>query len=292
MIIKVLMENTSQDPALHAEHGLSLYVESKAHKIICDTGASNLTWENAAAMGVDLSAVDALILTHGHYDHAGGIPGFAKVNADAKIYMKHQCLGDYYHGDSYIGIDKGIASLPKLCTVYGNSLIDADVSLLTRFPRRYPIPSGNHALLMKTADGSLVQDTFDHEQALVVRENGRFALFAGCAHNGILNIANKFREVYGVMPNAVISGFHMMKDTPYTDEEIAAIKHTAELLKSDFSRSTFYTGHCTGQPAFDIMKPILGNQLQSLHAGTVLHLFENEDFFKPSSLDSLYKQDK
>ena len=113
-------------------------------------------------------------------------------------------------------------------------------------------------------------DRFAHEQALVVREEGRYFLFSGCAHNGILNILDRFRAVYGCDPAVVVSGFHFMKKSAYTREEAADITATAEELAG--LDTTFYTGHCTSLPAYELMKPILGDKLHALHSGTELKL--------------------
>ena len=72
MIIKVLSENTAASDEFGCEHGLSLYVETGKHRLLFDTGASDLFAKNAARLGVELSAVDTAVLSHGHYDHGGG----------------------------------------------------------------------------------------------------------------------------------------------------------------------------------------------------------------------------
>ena len=78
-----------------AEHGLSFYIETKKHKLLVDAGATNAFLENAGRLGVDLRLVDTMILSHGHYDHAGGILGFVQVNPTAKILMQSHAGGAY-----------------------------------------------------------------------------------------------------------------------------------------------------------------------------------------------------
>ena len=109
------------------------------------------------------------------------------------------------------------------------------------------------------------RDTFDHEQCLVIKEGKEQVLVSGCAHNGILNILDRYREIYGGMPARVISGFHMMKKTPYTEEEKSLILETAKEL-SEYE-TVFYTGHCTGDEAFALMKPVMGEKLVRLRSG-------------------------
>ena len=113
-------------------------------------------------------------------------------------------------------------------------------------------------------EGQRVQDEFAHEQCLVVRGEKEL-LISGCAHNGILNILDRYKEKYGRCPDVVVSGFHMMKKTDYTQEEKETICRTAQELKE--MDTLFYTGHCTGQKAIDLMGPIMGEKMVQIHCG-------------------------
>ena len=96
MRIITLVENTCGNPDCIAEHGLSLYIETEKHKLLLDTGQTDAVVKNAAVLGIDLSEVDTVILSHGHYDHSGGIIPFSKINSHAKIYMQRKASGDYF----------------------------------------------------------------------------------------------------------------------------------------------------------------------------------------------------
>ncbi len=255
---------------IQAQHGLSFYIETGRHTLLMDTGASDLTWENARVLGADLSRVDTVVISHGHYDHAGGLLGFARRNTKAEIYLKKSASGDFFHGERYIGIDKKILELPNLHLIEEDEYrIDEELSLFSNITERKLWPESNRVLTARI-DGKDVQDDFSHEQCLVISENGKKVLLSGCAHNGILNILNRFREIWQSWPDAVVSGFHMMKKTACTDDEIRSISETArELAKLP---SEFYTGHCTGKTAFDIMKNIMGEQLRPICSGSVITL--------------------
>lgn len=268
MRILNLIENTEGAKDCLCEHGLSFYIETKKHKLLADTGASGAFLENAQRLGVDVREVDTVIVSHGHYDHAGGILEFAGQNPDAAIWMQRLAGGEYYHKndtlEKYIGIDKRVKELPGVHWIDGNKRIDEELFLFSGVAGRRLWPSGNLELKVKKEDG-FYQDDFGHEQYLVIEENQKKVLLSGCAHNGILNILTAFREIYGSDPDVVISGFHMRKKSGYTDKDIEMIKETAMELKKRNTR--FYTGHCTGELPFRILKEYMGEQLSYVHSG-------------------------
>ena len=112
MRIVNLIENTPGVPGCSYEHGLSFYIETKKHRLLADSGATDQFLHNAGVLGIDLSTADTMILSHGHYDHAGGIRAFSGMNTDAKIYLRASSGGVYYNmkadGEKYIGIEKEI----------------------------------------------------------------------------------------------------------------------------------------------------------------------------------------
>lgn len=259
------MEDSSFRPGIVAEHGLSLYLETEKHRLLLDTGASALTLQNADALGVDLTSVDTVVISHGHYDHAGGLLSFAERNPNAEIYLNAGAGGAFYHGEKYIGIDREILNLPHLHLISAPVFdIDGELTLFSAIRGRRRWPEGNRELT-EEKDGKRTQDVFSHEQCLIVREGNRTLLASGCAHNGILNILDRYRELTGTYPDAVVSGFHMIKKTGYEESDLTAIRQTAEELKA--IPTAFYSGHCTGNLPFDVMKEIMGEKLRRITAG-------------------------
>ena len=192
MKIQVVMENYMEGKDISAEHGLCIYVETKEHKLLVDTGQSNQTWKNAKALGIDLVSIDTVVLSHGHYDHSGGLLTFAKTHPFVHIYMRENAGDDYYskreEGMHYIGIDKEILTLPNLHLISEDCSIDSELSLFTNVTGRKLFPKGNKRLFQKIGK-DFVEDDFSHEQYLVIqKEEGDYVLISGCAHNGILNI--------------------------------------------------------------------------------------------------------
>lgn len=268
-----LVEDSAGSCRCQSEHGLSFYVETKKHRLLVDSGATELFVHNAALLGADLTQVDTVILSHGHYDHAGGILAFSKLNPDAKIYLKASADGDYYHltgrGERYIGIDKKIPELAQCVRVDGNLWLDEELFLYTNVRGRR-FPAKGNLQLKKKVGNVFVQDTFDHEQYLVITQGESHVLISGCAHSGIVNILERYEELFHAGPDAVISGFHLMQKEAYTADETEDIRRMAQALAE--RKAIFYTGHCTGQAAYEIMKEIMGEKLRPIHSGDEIHL--------------------
>ncbi len=269
MKIVTLMENTKGAAECQIEHGLSVYVETDTHKVLVDTGMSGAFADNAKVLGVNLAQVDTVVLSHGHYDHAGGILRFLQANKTADIWMQESAKEAYYHKSSteerYIGIDLDILKSEQVRLISGDVVLDDTLSLFTGVTERYLWPIGNQVLKVKY-EGGFFQDEFQHEQYLVIQEQGKTVLISGCAHNGIINILRKFQQRYGQAPDIVISGFHMMNKKGYTESDFAIIDEIAEELKT-YKKTVFYTGHCTGDIPFERLQAWMGEQVRYLHCG-------------------------
>lgn len=263
-----LVEDTAGSSGCPYEHGLSFYVETKKHRLLVDSGATDLFLQNAALLGIDLTQADTLILSHGHYDHAGGILTFSKSNPGAKIYLRESADGDYYHltgrGEKYIGIDKRIPALAQCVWVKGDLKIDEELYLYTNITGT-KFPARGNLQLQKKAGDAFVRDTFAHEQCLVITQGDRHILMSGCAHTGIVNILDRYEELFHAVPDVVISGFHLMQKEAYTEAEAENIRRMAHALLQ--KKAVFYTGHCTGQAAYEIMKEVMGERLRPIHSG-------------------------
>lgn len=285
MKIVCLMENTAGNQQCQCEHGLSLYIEMENNTILADTGASGVFLDNAEKLGVDVEKVETVFLSHGHYDHGGGILEFHKKNPKAKIVMQKTALGDYWHKsdtvEKYIGLDSKIKELENLVLLQGDGVLDEIVNsrnaengktekicLFTLNAKKQEElrcwPQGN-LVLKERKENEFIQDSFVHEQYLVLEENGKRVLISGCAHNGILNIVEEYKKRYHSYPDVIISGFHMRKKNGYTDDDFEIIRETAKELKN--TGILCYTGHCTGEEPYELMKEIMGEQLNYLHCG-------------------------
>lgn len=251
MKLITLMENTALTPAFRCEHGLSLYLETGSRKLLFDFGQTAAFAENAEKLGVDLSRVDTAILSHGHYDHGGGISRFLNVNASAPVYINPNAFQPHYNGARYNGLDTALAGHPRLLPAEDGTNLGPGLTLYTG-PRYEGDPGA-----LNLGEGR--PEDFRHEQYLLVEEGGRRILLSGCSHKGIAAIAAHFR------PDILIGGFHLMKEER---EEVLA--ETALALKA--LPTIYYTGHCTGSRQYEVMKTHLGSRLRPISAGTVLDL--------------------
>lgn len=257
MRIVTLLENTISREDLSCEHGLSLYIETGIHKILFDAGQTGMFADNADKLGIDLQAVDFAVLSHGHYDHGGGLARFLEINKKAPVYLHRDAFEPHFNGESkYIGLDVELQNSGRLIYVEEDTQIAEGITLHTCRPGPYPVKPFDLTVRQK---GRFLPEDFRHEQYLVVEEQGKRICFSGCSHRGILNIAARFR------PDVLVGGFHFMKL-----EDRAALEEAAEILLG--YPCLYYTGHCTGEGQFAFLKVMMGDRLQMLSTGKEIRL--------------------
>lgn len=254
MKVVTLMENTACREDVSFEHGLSLYLETEKRTILFDAGQSGVFADNAEKLGVDLKTVDFAVLSHGHYDHSGGLGKFLEINEKAPVYVSSHAFEPHYSVNGYIGVDPALKENSRIRYVTKETVLAEGVTL----HRMETAPMDTSGLLVEE-NGIRKPDDFRHEQYLLLEEQGKRILISGCSHKGILNIADAFR------PDILIGGFHFMK----IEEEKKLAEAAKKLLEYD---TIYYTGHCTGQKQYDYLKAIMGEKLHYISAGTVLEL--------------------
>lgn len=248
MKITSIVENTSCCEEIGCEHGLSLLIETNQHKILFDMGQTDLFAENAEKLGIDLKDVDIAVLSHGHYDHGGGLKRFLELNRKAPVYLNRRAFEPHYNGtEKYIGLNTELQDSERLIFTGEEFHIDDGLTLYAcnQKPKRFEINPDNLNVLK---DGKFVAEDFCHEQYLVIEENGKRVLVSGCSHKGILNLTDWFQ------PDVLLGGFHFMK---ITDEKML----TDCARRLDSFPTEFYTFHCTGTDQFRLMEP----HMQRLH---------------------------
>lgn len=258
MKITAILENTTAREDMQVEHGLSLFIETEHHRILFDMGQTDLFYENARVLGIDPAEADLAVLSHGHYDHGGGLRKFFKINPHAPVYIHRDAFLPHYNGtEKYIGLDPTLKDHPQIIFTGNEYRIDDSLTLCACNNRvkRYPcVPSG---LTEKIGD-DFIPDDFRHEQYLLIEENGKRVLISGCSHKGILDIAKWFS------PHVLVGGFHFSK-LP-TDEYLTNAAKTLAACPTEF-----YTCHCTGQEQYNWMKHSMP-ALQYLSCGQTIYI--------------------
>lgn len=256
MKITVLVEDRKNffKPQFHYEHGLSLHIRNGNHNILFDMGQGDAFEHNAKRLGIDLSLVDIAIVSHGHYDHGGGLKRFLEINKTAKVYISPLAFEPYYSENGYIGLDVSLKDNDRLVFVSEPVTIDN----LTIFPASLlPTPYGIESYGLEVEkDGKRIPDTFDHELYLItenqnpIYENETSALlFSGCSHKGALNIVKHFN------PDGYIGGFHLMKLDPKDRNDIDKLSLAANELSKKFRVN--YTCHCTGYSQYKALRKLM-----------------------------------
>lgn len=265
MRAKFLIDNITHDE-FQSEWGLSVYIETDGRRILLDTGKSNLFFENAKALDIDLNTVDAAVLSHAHYDHSDGMDVFFEHNKKAKFYLRESAGENCYHKlfiwGRYIGIKKGIITdyANRIEYVAGDYKLFDNVYLI---PHKTPdLANLGKASKMYIKKGvKLVPDDFSHEQSLVIDTDKGLVIFNSCSHGGADNIINEIKKTF---PDkeiyAMIGGFHLFDKS---DSEIRAF---AKRVK-DTGIAHVITGHCTGGRAYKILEEELGDKVTQIYSG-------------------------
>jgi len=274
--VTILVDSTRAGN-LKAEWGLSILVEYNRKKILIDTGASDNFLKNAQMCGISIKDVDAGILSHAHYDHANGLETFFKENSTSKFYLlktcKENCYSSRYFYNRYIGIKKGILEKYRdrfifIDNIYnlmdGVTLIPHNIdNIPPQNEKLRPLGHMRGTLLVKKGKNWQL-DTFDHEQSIVFETEKGLIVFTSCAHNGVLNT---IKDVKAVFPDknifALAGGFHLHRKSENDVTQIGQSLAQTEIKQ-------IYTGHCTGERSFEVLKKHLGARLFHLHTGLIM----------------------
>ena len=268
MQLSVLVDNFADSQSgVQCEHGLSFFFRCGGRNFLLDVGATSLFAENACRLGVDISAVDYLILSHAHADHTGGLSAFFALNSKAKVYLSsHVCGKRFYStrrgGVRDISIDASLLELYKDRFVFvdDNLAVTDCVSLLCNVALVYPLPMANDTLL---ADG--VKDDFSHELSVCVTDGDGVKVLSPCSHCGLMNILN---AVPGGDVTHFVGGLHLLdSDEMYSFESEAEVRRLARRVASMGIK--LYTGHCTGSVARRIFSEEMGDCFAEFRAGDI-----------------------
>lgn len=208
--ITTLAENSVYGKGLQGEHGLSLLVEAGEHKVLFDTGASDLFLRNARLLGLDLSDVEYVVLSHGHRDHTGGLYAFLKMNSVAKVVCKREVFRKKFKNERENGmlhpeaLDKSRFWLVDETTeIVPGVFAFPDVKVVDRNDTHF-----EH--FFTEIEGEMRPDTFEDELALVLKGEKSLSVLSACSHRGITNIIRAVQNAFpGLGLKLVMGGFHI-----------------------------------------------------------------------------------
>ena len=264
----VLVDNISNGD-IKGEWGLCIHIEYNGKEILLDAGASGLFTENAKKLGIELEDIDYAVLSHAHYDHANGMYEFFKINDKAKFYIRDACRENCYTKvwifHKYIGMPRGVLKVFRKRIIYasGNYAIADGISLIPHKAKGLHKIGQREKMYLKQKN-RWVPDDFSHEQSLVFDTPEGPVIFNSCSHGGAARIIKEVSAVYpDKRPLALIGGFHLFNKSEKEVRRLAGkIKETG--IKY------IYTGHCTGQRSYEILKEELGDIVHQLKAGLIM----------------------
>jgi 7,8-dihydropterin-6-yl-methyl-4-(beta-D-ribofuranosyl)aminobenzene 5'-phosphate synthase len=223
---------------LASEHGLAIGVELDDDKILFDAGQSDAFIANAGSLNFPLTDIKSVVLSHGHYDHTGGLGGLYSL-----------CSPLLYAAEGMTRDALGAVPLETLNVINKPTKIISDVVATGPIPRK---------ITFEPPPGIVAED-----QALIIKENNTTALLVGCAHAGAINTLEFVAEMTENRSfDIVLGGFHLWTATP------KLIENTAEVLRH-FDIQTLALGHCTGKAAIELFKRELAVTTVGCPAGTI-----------------------
>ncbi len=266
----VLVDNVAAN-GICGEWGLSIFIEYNGQRILLDCGSSSLFIENSEKLGIDLKNVDYGVLSHAHYDHANGIPAFLELNKKAKFYISKNCENNCFN---FVKVRHHYIGIPRtLLDDYGKRLVKVD-GLSELSPGVWIVPHstkgleavGEKSRMYRRYGRRYIPDDFSHEQSLVFETEKGLVIFNSCSHSGPDVIVNEVKKVFPKKKIAVyIGGLHLFIRN--NDE----VLECAEKLKKTGVKK-IYTGHCTGERPYNILKDALGDKVDHLYSGLVMEL--------------------
>ena len=267
--VTILYDAFSDSKEVTKDWGFSALLEHDGKRILFDTGNNAAIFEhNVKALGVDLSKLDFVVISHRHTDHTTGLKYLLSINPNVPVYAPMESFG-IFGGAAPPTLIKPVASLPERMRYYGGKYPD-------KIPTGYPWSGGNFVLIDKLTEispGIFLTFTISktpgtlelRELSLVLREPDGLSLVVGCAHPGIEEI---LQDASAIDPHLhfLCGGLHLVS-TPEPE-----IDRLADSLKNKWKLEKIAPGHCTGEPAFSRLQKVFGDDYLYAGAGTRLEI--------------------
>jgi 7,8-dihydropterin-6-yl-methyl-4-(beta-D-ribofuranosyl)aminobenzene 5'-phosphate synthase len=269
--ITILVDNYAGD-GLSAEHGLSLWIEAGGNRILFDTGQGGVLASNAEKLGIDLSRADSLVLSHGHYDHTGGVSRAIRTASEMEVFCHPAAVVPRYGmrageskplgmtGESQWALESLISQRNHWVQV--GRVLSPGIGLTGYIPRQttYEDTGGEFYL-----DPELNRpDPLDDDMALWIRTHEGLIVCVGCCHAGLINTLNRALFQSGTSKlKAVIGGFHLL------NADDCRIENTVKALRL-MSPELIVPCHCTGSRAVEMLTAAFGAGVRTGCSGVSL----------------------
>jgi 7,8-dihydropterin-6-yl-methyl-4-(beta-D-ribofuranosyl)aminobenzene 5'-phosphate synthase len=259
--LSLLAENSVRPPGLIAEHGLAWWIDTGTHRVLFDTGQGMVLAHNARAMGIDLSTADAIVLSHGHFDHVGGLGEALAAAPDAALYFHPAATGPKFSGSG--GRTRKISSdfveSRQFCGA-GRRVVETreahevvpGIWTTGEIPRENDFEDVGGPFF---TDPELAEpDPLPDDQAIFFRTARGLVAVMGCAHAGLVNTLRQIRRLAGESHfHAVLGGAHLLAATDRRmDLTVAALREIGP------ERMGF--NHCTGDRAVQRLRNEFGDR--------------------------------
>jgi len=271
--LTILVENNPHGE-LAGEHGIGILVEAKGRRILFDTGQTGLVAENGEKLGIDLSSIDSVVLSHGHYDHTGGLPAFAERNESFRLYSvpgveieRYSRKGGQARSIGMPGESRDfIDQLPTDRRIEVNKplLLEEGLGLTGPIPRRTSYEDTGGPFYLDSAGRE--PDPIADETALWLESGDGLIVLLGCGHAGVVNTITSIQEITGRRRvKSVVGGFHLLNaGEERLDRTMAALR--------DLSPGVMVPCHCTGKEATRRILEQFGSRAVAGYTGLSLSL--------------------
>lgn len=268
------MEDRSSLPGMRPEHGLSLLLEIDGKKWLFDTGQTNLVVDNARSLGIDLGEIEGIILSHGHYDHTGGLEAVLAETGEVDIFAHPGIFRDRFRLEKSgkttpIGIPFSRSILEKMGGRFNLKTSGREISpgiyLSGEIPRVTSFEKGDRFLLVREGD-KYIPDPFSDDQFILLDDAEDVIMITGCCHAGLINSLLEVRRLHpGKKIKAIVGGLHLRA----ADQTLLA-KVARSLVP--FLPAEIIAGHCTGERAEAVLSHLPDGSFHRMTGGSIFEL--------------------